>query len=794
MVANPRTYSRRQALVLLASALTLGLAASRIARSPQPLPEPSAPAPPTPAPLTYHPRLFFSSPEVPDLRKQAETTHRQLWQPILDFARGQLNSNPPSVPKEGDLDAYRNAGNEMIALAFACVITRDRALLDVSRRNLLAFTTWKDWGDEGGYGNRDLGFHQMLLGNAIAYDWLHGDLSDVDRATIGRNLARRAQESYEASSSPDYRWNNWWRKAYTQNHHWTNHSALGIAALVLEGEDERSRVWRDHAISQLDRDRYLAEGIGDGSWHEGIPYQDYGLTLFLPFLDNLRRLKRQDLIPHSYLRNYVYWRVYNSLPGTNRFALSFGDFEFSWGDPYGPEGLLRFAAKEYRNGHAEWIAQQIAGNSGRASTVYSVPWYVFEFFYYDPTVALKAPSDLPLSRTFPDLEGVIWRTGWDEEDITFGLKAGVPGGRFPFDSFTKGEGHPFDPDTDVDMFHTEHDHDDANTFYLYRGKVDLASERVGYQRTDSSFHNTLLVDGKGQYRSRGDNTDPARYQGIDGRLETASEAGGFSYLAAEASGRYTDSRDGRPGARVIDEFKRHVLFVRPDYLVMVDSLKARSPHRYEWVSHFGSSVAMEGDWVKGGSAGDQLLGVKIVAPQGFATTTGNDGKPYLRIRPSSDIASTRFVTLLYPTDSAGWRGKPSVSLLIDNDQVSGVRVLMKGTQDHLVKHGTQDTVAAGDYSFDGQVASVIKDTEGNLQRVFLGQGSRLSDALGRRVLIQSTSKISAVELAYAGSALSVSGDNLAGVTIYGPQVDASRVTVNGKPVTVSRKGDYLVLP
>lgn len=123
----------------------------------------------------------------------------------------------------------------------------------------------------------------------------------------------------------------------------------------------------------------MLNGIRDGSWHGGIPYQSYGLTLSLPFMVNLRTIQGVEILPHVYLRHYPYWRLYNHLPNSTQFILAYGDFDWSWNNAYSPQNLLRFTASEYGDGYAEWMAQQLIAAEGRAADVYSTPWYVFEF-------------------------------------------------------------------------------------------------------------------------------------------------------------------------------------------------------------------------------------------------------------------------------------------------------------------------------------------------------------------------------------------------------------------------------
>ena len=241
----------------------------------------------------------------------------------------------------------------------------------------------------------------MLLGNALAYDWLYQDLTPAERLTVSQSLASWTQKMYEASLGPKQEaWDNWWHQSYLQNHYSTTNSALGMAGLALLGEDGRAQTWIDQAAGQLSRLRDILTEIEDGTWHESIHYQSYGLTLSIPFIVNLRKIQGTDLLPHPYLRNYIYWRTYNHLPDSTQVIMAYGNFAWSWGNGYRPQNLLRFTAAEYNNGHAEWMAQQLIAADGRYANVWSTPWYVVEFLYHDPAIASLHPKDLEKARYF----------------------------------------------------------------------------------------------------------------------------------------------------------------------------------------------------------------------------------------------------------------------------------------------------------------------------------------------------------------------------------------------------------
>jgi len=737
-----------------------------------------------------HPRLFFDASDIPTLQTQAATTHQEIWIPIRDYVDSQLGTSPPaSAPPAGDINTYRSYGNQLIPFAFACIITDDAGYCDLARTYLLTYAAWEQWGEDN---HRDLGHAHMLLGNAIAYDWLYNTLTPAERQTVRESLASWAQKMCEASSAGFYleEWANWWRKSYLQNHFWINHGALGMAGLALLGEDDRAQTWIDQASSKLSRVQYMLNGIKDGSWHESIPYQNYGLTMSLPFMVNLRRIQGTEILPHVYLRNYPYWRLYNHIPNSTQFILAYGNFEWSWGNAYGPQNLLRFVASEYGNGYAEWMAQQLIAADGRYGSIWSAPWYVFEFLYYDPTILPQWPMDLPKARAFPDLEGVIWRTGWGEDDLIFGLKTGAYGGRFAFDTFTQ-EVHPWEPpcvDTGCAL-NIDHDHDDSNGFYIHRAGQWLAPENEDYGRSATVLHNTLLIDGQGQYRPPNDHYGkyPEDFIGSDGFLEATATTPGFAYVAADVTRRYKNIAG-------LEDITRYVVFVRPDYFVMLDNLAADAAHQYDWVCHFGESVSVEGDWVRGNAGDGQILGIGIAAPQPFTATTGNDGYPYVHIRPASPVDDVRLIHILYPTEDASWNTKPTVDILDDTGEAAAVRVEMNDgsgrTDDVLFSYAQPiSNTAVALYYYDGQVAVVTRGADDGLEKLFVYGGTFLTDQAMGKVLVTNLDESEPFEATYSGQTVAVHGNILTEVTLYAPQ--AEHLTLNGTPWSFTRSGEYI---
>lgn len=748
-------------------------------------------------PLSAHPRLFFKASDLGRLQDQAATTHSEIWLPIQAFVDSQVNAQPDLVaPVNGKEDTYRNAGNQLIAFAFACVMADKPAYCALAKRFLLAYANWTQWDEQG---KRDLGHSHMLMGNALAYDWLYSRLSLAERQTVRASLVNWTRKLAEAGSASDYdpTWRNWWRKSYFQNHYWTNNSALGMASLALLGEDARAAAWLDQAEQGMRHVTDILNGIQDGSWHEGIPYQSYGLTMMLPFLVNLKSNIGLDLIPERYLRNYVTWGLYNYLPERTDFLLAYGDFDWSWGNAYQPQNLYRYLAAAYDDPHAEWLAEQLIAADGRHANIWSAPWYVFEFFYYDAHVTAQAPTTLAMAHIFPDLGAVVWRTGWQKNDLAFGLKSGAYGGRFAFTTFMQ-EAYPWDaPCVDTGcQLNIGHDHKDNNGFYLYHNGQWLAPETAQYGGYATSLHNTLLIDGQGQSSPPEGPTnwaDPKPFSESDGYLAATASSVNFAYLAANATHAYQQI----PG---IQDFTRYVLLVRPSYLLMVDNLAAKTPHTYTWVTHLGERVQIQDRWVRGDAGGEEILGVDILAPLLFTTTIGNDGQPFVHIQPALAKDDVHFVNLLYPTTADKWATRPTANVIADTQQDIGVQLQWNDDsqrQDDLLMAYTppitathQLTRSVGAYLYDGRAAVVTRGANDQVTRLFMVGGTVLVDQTTKQILVSGLDRATPFEAIYTGSSLAVSGHSNSDVTLYAPGVQ--RLTVNLASRAFTRIGDSIV--
>jgi hypothetical protein len=751
-----------------------------------------------------HPRLFFYENDIQTLRQEASTTHAEIWAAIKYYADNNLGSSCYTWTSSGG--NCGTAANMVFTHAFAYVITGDQKYFNKAKECLLVnsdASKWPQWDTDG---TRDLYLSDMLIKDSLAYDWLYNDLTASERSTIQAALRRHATEMYEAADYGNPNWTTWWPRSFIQNHRSTNNAGLGITALALEGDAGYEQRWLDLAVEQYNIENYVLSHIKEGTWHEGYSYQAAVFEPTLVFYINLERLKGIDLLAEEYSRNYIIYKTYNYLPDSERPAFPIQSMVPDWGWNAAMQHVpLRYLANRYDDGHAEWLAERILEQSTRDRYKgYHAPAMVFEFLYYNASVQPKTPDDIPTEAYYPDAGIVTWRTGWGDDDLVFGFKSSKFGGVWASTAYFNKD-YPFNlPDSNANV---GHNHADANTFFLYKGGSDLSSEmphRQTYDQSTSwpmtSWHNTVVVDGLNQFMFH---DQGLQGHAVGGTIESVVTLQSFDYLASDATDayRYYTSSTGAPGNQYIDGFKRYVLFVKPDYLVVVDRLRSASSHKYEYYAHIGPEkvgatsghITVEGDWVKG-VVGADVIGIKVVEPTPFSYTIGvhscpdsgqENDKAYVSIRPQSNTNDVTFATVLYPTTSSGWTGKPAIEGLGTSANATGVRVHAGGVQDSLIRYGG-DEVAIGDYAFEAAAASIVRDSSGVIQKILIVNGTRLYEA--GAALAQSYGDLT-FEADYSSSTLDLYGDGITGLTLYAPGIVTVRV--NGMSAIAQKSGDYV---
>lgn len=754
--------------------------------------------------LATHPSVLYSTSDVSRLRQPVTPAAKEIHDALVAGA-GYASSAPGS-------NGY--AGDALFAFALDCAFTGDATICQGAHEWLTWLVAQPQW-EGSGSDPVDMLEANDVLGAAIGYDVLSdasgaipagAQLDAATQATVRARLASEAARIYDQSASGQHP--TWWATEYLQNHNWFDVSALGVAALALQGElsPDPTCDWLNVAVADYRNVDVGLRSIGDGTWHEGYSYEGSSIAAWLGFVIPFERARSPnatacagasqwpDFADVPFFRAWPHYRALSSLPGNEHQAIVMHGDWFGWS---ADQVLLtyRFAAAHFGDGEAEWLAQAQLAVHPHDTWGYEQQATALEYLVYDASVAPKTPTatDAFLS----DLQGYVTRSGWTTDAKVLGVKAGAYGGTSNWAAVEAGKS----PAPDIDF---GHDHDDDLGFWLYGDGQWLAPEADGYAEHaycsasdphvwNASYHNTLTVDGVGQI---GDD-ETCRDTG-DGKVPW-SRAGSVTAHDALRDHVYVDM-DGTalyPASLGLDGVRRQVLFLDRRCVVVRDTLHAAAPHTWEWHVHALDAIVQDGSWLRDEAKNDVALGVRMVTPQAWNMTVSNDALPHgpnagTYIDPDEDVthaivsvqtpsAEGRFLAVMCPATVSGWASKPDVEPLGDVTSARGFAISTSTVSGAwLFADDASTPVTDGAHrSLTGMAGGV--ETAGNETRYTLVRGSALSDAT--RPVIAADAQGGAVEAAVVGSAVDVTADGATHARVYAPV--ATSATWNGAPATMT---------
>jgi len=504
------------------------------------------------ATVPAHPRLILTPARAAVLRSEIGTVRKELWPPALGSAERLATMPIPEMHNANN--RLRFIGDTMPVLGLAYRMTGDRRYAEAADRWLRALVAVPAWN-----GSANLGRSAWVVGSALLYDWLYDELPSKTRLQVRTRLAAEGEILLQRAA--------YWR--LLSNHCLIETSALGFIGLALSGEDQRADAFLAKA---RERTALIIEHAPlDGSWGEGVQYWQYGLGYLLRYLEASRTAGDRDYYSsYEWLKKTGFFAIHFSLPGRPDLSVNFSD---SGGQDYVGSFLFYLPASVYRNGF-----YQDFGNRARSSVAYKFSW--MDFLAYDPTIAPVDIRTLPAFKHFNDNDIVIMRSSWKPDATLVGFRAGpAPGHRNQADP-RRLDRHGFGPG---------HGHPDINSFCLFAFGKWLALDPGYVHQKWTRDHNTVLVNGRGQ---AGEGSEWLDYMAFESRqpapsvlrAETNPE---FDYVIGDAGGIYVDEAG-------VEHFRRHLLFLKPHTVVILDDVKSRQPARVDWLLHARDKLAGTG--------------------------------------------------------------------------------------------------------------------------------------------------------------------------------------------------------
>ena len=587
-----------------------------------------------------HPRLLLTQAKVNDLKsKIVSGTHKDIWLVIKDKADGYLGDSPNNNP--GSESDTRSDGDAVPWLALAYLMTDNSAYLNKAISWMTTVCSYTQWD-----GNRSLGAGHCLMGISVAYDWLCNYMTDDQKDDILFGTSGTRGLVYFANAmaygSPQH------KERYLSNHAQVEYAGLAAAGFALYDDDVNApngEDWLKRAYNIFDMAHKCF--ANDGTSTEGHQYYGLMTEFQMHFNKMAKELMARDFYQESkWLRNMGYFILYSTLPDfdSGNCVMRYGDTKYYHYVGHGPTYQLFNVASEYNDPYLQWLALEMFDKG--IGTTHRMGWA--NLLWYDETITPISWGALPRFRRFEDTGWITSRSDWTNNAIMVGFKCGPMHGHKlqPFYYKQVDESWP-----DYQTIVNGHGHPDVCHFNVYAYGQWLAVDDGYSKPKHTDYHNTILVNGDGQLGE----WNPVSNSSWFDRNEVVAAKGNstivkwesrddYDYIIGDAENIYRDP--------ALTGFRRHLVYIKPDIIVIVDEFEATVGTSIEWRLHVGGSVSGSGDnyTVSNGTIrmdvdfaypGSITTGVSGTVLSAELTSTGTDLLvSVLHPRRSTDAASS----------------------------------------------------------------------------------------------------------------------------------------------------------
>ncbi|MCS7024862.1 MAG: DUF4962 domain-containing protein [Bryobacteraceae bacterium] len=500
-----------------------------------------------------HPRLFLSRSDLPRLRDYATGAGREEFARLRAKADALLKAEPTPEPTIiGDPDDPQTrqhwwsnrtqaiqALHEGEVLSFTWLLTQDPKYVEAARRFALQLAAWKLDGPTNFAANCEAA-KPMLHRLARIYDWVYPLLSESERQMFRQVLLRRAQDAWlsgEVRQGVGHL-----NQPYGSHANRTWHKLAENAVATL-GETPESDLFLEYAVTKFFA-AYPVWSDEDGGWHEGLAYFAGYMTKATWWMHLAHQALGIDGFRKPFFRHFGDYALYSSPPGSP--DLGYGDNSYR---SVSPEwAFLHYFIRQTKNPYWAWWAKEWKLPENLDEPVLSFLWSSLG------EVKPERPAQFPPSKVFRGTGIAILNTTIENaaENVQIRFKSS-PMGRW------------------------SHGHEPHNSFTLTAYGESLLVNNTYRDLYGSPFHrgwvwstqahNAVLVNRQGQKPHTAD---------FGGQIQQFDLREGLDYVVGDASASYETKLLGA---------LRHIVFVKPDVVFVVDELATPQPSTFQFLLH-----------------------------------------------------------------------------------------------------------------------------------------------------------------------------------------------------------------
>lgn len=650
-----------------------------------------------------HPRLFVRPEEMPRLRELARGPLADRYEALVRECERIIADPPPTAEPEkypegivrgsdewrkiwwGNRTYTINVLNSAATLAFTRLLGGSEEFGQRARELLMAAAEWDPRGATGYRYNDEAGMPYNYYFSRT-YTFVNDLLTEEEREKCRDVMKIRGDEMYH-HLYPRHLWRPY---ASHSNRAW---HFLGEIAVAFMGEIEGPEDWL-WFTENVFFNAYPVWSDTDGGWHEGSAYWSSYLTRFTWWADIQRVALGIDAYRKPFFSRCGDFAVYVMPANVPRGG--FGDLA-GGRTASSNRGLMTVFATQAQNGYWMDYVERAGGAAATGGYIGFVRGAL-------PEVESRPLTELPSSKLFRGTGLALLHTDLTDarNDVQIEFKSS------PFGT-------------------QSHGYESNNAFLLYAYGEPLFI-RTGRRDSYGSDHhrnwmwstrsvNSITVGGQDQI------PHSAAAKGEIVAFETSDD---FDYVAGEAGGAYPDG--------LVDQFTRHILFVKPHLIIIVDELATPEPQTFEWWLHAEEEMRIDGQHDIGLEIGDVRCSVNMLAPEGLALTQTDQFDPpprerikltqwHLTAKTQEPATSMRFVTVLRPW-RAGERPRMDAQCEV-TEEACAVRAAVEDGEVIAVWNFGEGAASAMGLATDGDVAAMRVDETGQPGAYMVHGGSEV---------------------------------------------------------------------
>ena len=533
---------------------------------------------------TAHPRIFVRPEGIERLRQLAQdelnAEYRELVRRCENLLRNPPDSSEPPLYIAGSFNAAErdtwwgnrvrtiNVLENAALLAFVWNLDGNERFAELSKKLFLDALEWDPVGATGFRYNDEAGMPYNYHFSR-AYTFLNSLLTEEEKERCREVMKVRGDEMYRHLYPRMF----WTPYESHNNRAW---HFLGEIGLAFHGEIPEAADWVWFAMNNFYA-TYPVWSDDDGGWHEGLLYWESYQIRFCWWADAMNAAFGISAFDKPYYSQIGFYPLYYTPPG--RVGTILGD---RWTNATSRNWLELIDIVAMQSGNPYWRWYVDAHPNFRPPSNY--------YTFIRKAAALdresgeaKPPTDLPTARWFRGTGQVVMNTNL--LDATENVQILFKSAPAPFGAHS-------------------HGYEAQNSYIFSAWNEDLLINTGWYDLYGSPHHagwvwstrsvNNITVDGIGQL--------PRSNQAI-GEIVQFEHHPDYDIVVGDAPMAYraTNNPD-YPDGTVLEQYRRSIVFVKPDLVIVHDRLKAVRPATFEYWLHAKNPVQPLEVWFPDGKS------------------------------------------------------------------------------------------------------------------------------------------------------------------------------------------------